>query len=352
MKITFVLPGFIKIPMGGVKVVNEYANRLAERGHEVTLIYPLALKTGNRGYTLRKKISSLIDRIQRVPESLYYTPNPTVNVMVVRNTTSKYIPNGDAVIAVGWQTAEAVTELPAEHGRKFYLLQSFETYFSQKKRILATYHLPLEKIAVSHWIIDELEKLGEKCFGPLGNAINPTEFFIENPQPERSNDVLMIYHPHKIKGAKEGLAALQLIKRQFPTLTAIIVAPRKPVHRIPSWIKVIIRPPISELRHLYNISKIFLHPSRWEGWPLPPLEAMACGCAVMATANRGVQEYLVDRENALLCPIDDVKTLVQNVITLLESDQLREELAKGGIKTVQCYNWWECTSRLEQYLMG
>jgi glycosyltransferase involved in cell wall biosynthesis len=79
---------------------------------------------------------------------------------------------------------------------------------------------------------------------------------------------------------------------------------------------------------------------------------MACGCAVVATANRGVQEYLVDRENALLCPIDDVKTLAQNVITLLESDQLREELAKGGIKTVQRYNWRECTSRLEQYLMG
>ncbi|HPC35237.1 MAG TPA: glycosyltransferase family 4 protein [Candidatus Marinimicrobia bacterium] len=350
MKFTFILPGFIKIPMGGVKVVNEYANRLAERGNEVTLVYPLTLRTGNWGYALRKKISALIDRIQRVSESLYYTPNPAVNVMVVRSATSKYIPNGDAIIAIGWQTAEAVAELPPEHGRKFYLLQSFETYFSQKKRILATYHLPLQKIAVASWIINEINQLGEKCFGPLGNAINPTEFFIENPQLERCNDVLMVYHPHKIKGAQEGLAALQIIKKRWPTLTATIVAPRKPVHRIPSWIKVIIRPPISDLRHLYNTSKIFLHSSRWEGWPLPPLEAMACGCAVVATANRGVQEYLVDQENALLCPINDVQALAQNVITLLESDQLREKLANSGLKTIQCYNWTECTSRLEQYL--
>jgi len=350
MNITFILPGFIKIPIGGVKVVVEYANRLAERGNEVTLVYPLEVRTGNLLYSLRKKISLVVDWFYKVNSSLYYIPKPDANVLVVRCLESKYIPMSDAVIAVGWQTAEAVAKLPPEHGRKFYLLQSFETYFSQKKRILATYHLPLEKIAVSGWIINEINRIGEKCSGPLGNAVHPEEFFIESPAPPRTNDVLMVYHPHKIKGARDGIAVLKALKRRMPSLQAIIVAPRRPVHRIPAWIKVVVRPPVDELRHLYNISKVFLHTSHWEGWPLPPMEAMACGCTVVATDNRGVLEYLIDQENALLCMINDVTGLTQQAIKLLKSEQLRTGLVDRGLKTVQHYNWTECTERLEQYL--
>ncbi|MFA4907111.1 MAG: glycosyltransferase family 4 protein [archaeon] len=350
MHITFILPGFIKIPVGGVKVVNEYANRLAERGHAVTLVYPLEIRTGNPIYFLRKKILSVFDRLQHVSDDLYYIPKPSVNMMVVRRIVSKYIPFGDVVIAVGWQTAEAVALLPAEHGNKFYLLQSFETYFSRKKRVLASYRLPLKKIAVSGWIMAEMEKLGEVSYGPLGNAVHPEEFYIESPPPERNNDVMMIYHPHKIKGAKDGIDVLRMAKKRFPDLAAVIVAPRKPVHRIPSWVKVFIRPSVSELRYLYNTSKVFLHTSRWEGWGLPPMEAMACGCAIVATTNQGVQEYLIDKQNAMLCKIDDVDGLTQQVITLLESDQVRAELTINGLETVQKYSWTECTNLLEKYL--
>ncbi len=351
MKITFILPGFIKTPMGGVKVVNEYANRLAERGHKVTLVYPLEIRTGNPFYALRKQISSLLDRLQNVTNRLYYIPNPSVNVLVVKNIISKYVPFGDAIVAVGWQTAEAVAELPPEHGRKFYLLQSFETYFSQKKRILSTYHLPLVKIAVSRWIMEELQKIGEKCLGPLGNAVHPAEFFLEDPPPERPNDVLMIYHPHRIKGAKDGIAVLKMLKSGVPELKAVIVASRRPVHRIPNWIKVVIRPPVDELRHLYNTTKVFLHTSYWEGWPLPPMEAMACGCAVVAFANRGAREYIHEQENALLCQIGDVAGLVQKVFSILESDRSQIQLVQSGLETIQRFNWMNCTRKFEQYLM-
>ncbi|MFA4850740.1 MAG: glycosyltransferase family 4 protein [Methanoregula sp.] len=350
MKITFILPGFIKIPVGGVKVVNEYANRLSDRSHEVTLVYPIQIKTGNPIYFFRKKISSLFDRLQHVSDDLYYIPKPSVNIMVVQRIISKYIPSGDVVIAVGWQTAEAVALLPPEHGRKFYLLQSFETYFSRKKRILATYHLPLKKIAVSGWIMAEMEKIGENSFGPLGNAIHPEEFYIESPQPERRNDVMMVYHPHKIKGAKDGIEVLKMTKKHLPELTATIVAPRKPIHRIPSWIQVIVRPSIEELRHLYNTSKVFLHTSHWEGWGLPPMEAMACGCAVVAIDNQGVREYLTNNYNALIVQIDNIRQLMANVDSLLADAGLRSKLIENGFRTVDFYKASEITTKLENFI--
>ena len=39
MKISFVLPGVSRVPVGGYKMIFEYANRLCKRGHEITLIF-------------------------------------------------------------------------------------------------------------------------------------------------------------------------------------------------------------------------------------------------------------------------------------------------------------------------
>lgn len=350
MKITFILPGFINVPMGGVKVVNEYANHLANRGHIVALIYPLKLQTANPVYFLRKKLTRILDKIHGVTDDLYYTPGAKVSALVVRNIAPRYIPDGDAVVAVGWQTASAVNNLPPEHGRKFYLLQSFETYFSKSGRILATYHLPLKKIAISRWIMDEMSKIGEECDGPLENAVDPNEFYIENPDGDRLIDVMMMYHSHPIKGAKDGIAVLKQLKTTFPDLKAVLVAPRQPVHRISGWIDVVLRPSIEELRHFYNSSKIFLHTSHWEGWGLPVMEAMACGCAVVASGNSGVMEFLHHSENALISPIGDIPSLTQDLSKLLQKSDLRKSLSEAGAQLVQNYSWDKIIDQLENII--
>jgi len=350
MRITFILPGFIKIPMGGVKVVNEYANRLSDRGHVVTLIYPLELGTNRFYSSFKKLLRDTYDKLTKVNNELYYNPDPNVNVLVVRKVISKYIPEGNAIIAVGWQTAEKVNKLPEIHGKKFYLLQSFETYLRNRKKIQRTYHLPMQKIAISQWILDELENLGESGYGPLGNAINSNEFFIINPKEKRPYHIMMLYHHHKIKGAKDGLAVLGSAKKANPNIKAVLIAPRKPIHKIPDWIKVVLRPSIEELRNLYNSSKTFLHTSHWEGWGLPVMEAMACGCAVVATRNRGIQEYLIHQNNSLISDIGDVKSLTDQVLLLLNDTEFRNNLSQKGIELVKNYSWDNIMMKLENIL--
>jgi hypothetical protein len=237
MRITFILPGFISIPMGGVKVVHEYANRLSRKGHEVTLVYPEQLQI-NLLYRLKKQVVKRYDALFGAERELYYTPDPAVKVLVINRIRGKYIPNGDAVIAVGWQTVEQVYQLPDKCGRKFYFLQSFETYFSNTNKVLKTYHLPLIKIAVSQWIINELSAISEFAEGPLGNSINNNEFYIKNENSERPIDIMMLYHPARIKGAKDALAVLKTLKKQHPDLKTILIAARQPVHFIPSWINL------------------------------------------------------------------------------------------------------------------
>ncbi len=349
-QITFILPGIIRIPMGGVKVVIEYANQLAERGHRVTLIYPDILGSSNILYKLKKSVVGVIDKINKLEKDLYYTPDQKVNVLVVKKIISRYIPDGDIVIAVGWQSANWVNKLPNIHGEKIYLLQSFETYFKNKKEVISTYHLPLKKITISNWIIDELEKINESALGPLGNSINPKEFFITKPFKERSDQILMMYHPAKIKGATDGIRVLNQLKKENQNLRAIFVAPRKPIHKIPKWIEIFVRPSVETLRELYNSSKIFLHPSHWEGWPLPPMEAIACGCAVVASNNRGISEYLTHTETCLISDIGDTNAMTINVKKLLDNPEIAFSLANKGQAVLEKYSWMKIVDNFESIL--
>jgi len=73
---------------------------------------------------------------------------------------------------------------------------------------------------------------------------------------------------------------------------------------------------------------------RWdEPWGLVPLEAMAVGRPVIATARGGAATYLRDGENALVIPADDPRALAGAVRRLAESADLRASLRAGGFRT-------------------
>ncbi len=341
-KITFVLPGMITIPMGGVKIVNRLATLIAKQKYKVTLVYPMNLDLGFVHKTI-VLIKSYLDKKHKVPEDLYYEPAADVDALVVKEISEKYIPDGDAIVAIGWQTAKAVNQLSSGKGEKFYFLQSYETYFSNPNKVLETYNLKLQKIALSKWILDEMIKLGQKSLGPVGNSIDPEEFY-EVDTIEKTNDILMLYHPAGIKNAKFGLAVLDQLKKGNPELTATVYAAREPFHKIPPWVNLIIRPDIDELRRLYNQSKVFLSTSKWEGWGLPPMEAMACGCAVVAVKNKGVREFMRNNENGFLVQPKDKKDAVKKIKQLLKNDDLRKKFVQEGHKTLANYSEDEVVS--------
>jgi len=338
MQITFILPGFIVTPMGGVKVIHEYANRLTQMGHQITLVYPLITDQKQLTGIFKTNLRALYNRITKVTEDLYYTPDSRVTVIVVQKAIPRYLPKADLIVATGWQTANWVANLPADCGRKIYLLQHFETYFRQQQAVLATYHLPLTKIAVAQWIINKLKAIGENALGPLGNAINQTEFFLNKKLSDRPIDIIGIYHHLRVKGPKDLIQTLCNLK-QRQNITAVLIASRQPVHYVPRWIKVVIRPSLESLRASYNSAKVFLHTSHSEGWGLPVMEAMACGCAVAAYASEGVCEFTQDRQNALLCPVGDKDALTQLAQKLLQDEELRNSLISEGLKTVKNYSW-------------
>lgn len=90
----------------------------------------------------------------------------------------------------------------------------------------------------------------------------------------------------------------------------------------------------SSLPSVYAAADAVLFPVRWqEPWGLVPLEAMAVGRAVVATAQGGATTYLRDGYNALVVPPEDPEALAAAVTRLGSDPQLRARLREGGLRT-------------------
>jgi glycosyltransferase involved in cell wall biosynthesis len=107
-----------------------------------------------------------------------------------------------------------------------------------------------------------------------------------------------------------------------------------------------------ELRALYRDSDALLFPGRWnEPWGLVPLEAMASGCPVVATARGGSAEYLVDGDNALVVPAEDPGALAAAVRRLCADAALRDRLRAGGARTAPLHTEPRFNAEVERHLL-
>jgi glycosyltransferase involved in cell wall biosynthesis len=81
-------------------------------------------------------------------------------------------------------------------------------------------------------------------------------------------------------------------------------------------------------------------PSLWgEGFSKTQVEVMACGCALVTTANGGSGDFAFHGETALVSDSRDVDTMARHIATLLRDDQLRISIAQRGHAYVQWFSW-------------
>ena len=93
------------------------------------------------------------------------------------------------------------------------------------------------------------------------------------------------------------------------------------------------------MRRIYSSCDIFLKMSRIEGFFGPPMEAMACGCAVVVGKVTGYDEYIVHEQNALVVEPGDAQDARKAVERLIADVELRERLIQGGFDTVPDWSW-------------
>ena len=354
IRVTFLLPARGIQPSGGFKVVYEYANFLATRGHQVQVVHPNLLHIdqpllsfGPR-MILRILLRYLGMKISRRYRPDHWFPvNPAVRMSWTHSLAAKNIPDADAVIATAWETAEWVQTYPPNKGRKFYLIQHLETWSGPEERVMNTWKAPLEKIVIAGWLQKIATDLGETSH-LIHNGMDLSRFNMVVPPEERDpHQLLMLYHYVTWKGSADGLDAFAIAQRSIPglRLTLFGIDPAPP--DLPSGIEYHQQPSQQKLNALYNEAAIFISPSWTEGWGLPPAEALLCGASIAVTRGGADEAFAIDEETALVSPIKDPAALAANIVRLVRDTELRLRLGRQGRALVQRFTWERSGAALE-----
>jgi len=106
-----------------------------------------------------------------------------------------------------------------------------------------------------------------------------------------------------------------------------------------------------DLVELYRHATAFVFPSQFEGFGLPPLEAMACGTPVVASTGGAIPEIVGDA--ALLVQPRDAQQLADAIGRVLTEEGLRAKLRRRGLERVRGYSWRRAAQQiLELYAVA
>ncbi|WP_013325271.1 glycosyltransferase family 4 protein [Gloeothece verrucosa] len=95
-----------------------------------------------------------------------------------------------------------------------------------------------------------------------------------------------------------------------------------------------------DLSSIYSGATLFVYPSLYEGFGLPPLEAMQCGVPVITSNTSSLPEVVGDA-GIMINPKDE-DALCQAILNLLNNSDLQKELSEKGLERAKIFNWEKC----------
>jgi glycosyltransferase involved in cell wall biosynthesis len=104
----------------------------------------------------------------------------------------------------------------------------------------------------------------------------------------------------------------------------------------------------ADLAALYRGALAFVFPSLYEGFGLPPLEAMACGVPVLTSNVCAIPEVVADA--ALLVDPRSTDAIAQGMIRIVEDSALRDSLKRKGFLRAKAYSWDETARKVQEIL--
>ena len=100
--------------------------------------------------------------------------------------------------------------------------------------------------------------------------------------------------------------------------------------------------PDAQLEVMYQEAQAYVFPSLYEGFGLPPLEAMGKGCPVLSSDRASLPEVLGNA--ALYFNPQDKQDIISKIELVLDDANLRSQLQEKGYQQSKKYNWWECAN--------
>ena len=225
-----------------------------------------------------------------------------------------------------WQTRRRVLYFKYILKHRFRFVDRFIAVSHSTRRDLTHhFHIPEHKIAVIHEGVSEQFKpasasreefiLAVSTLEPRKNFKRIIEAFVSLRKKEKTRDRLVIV-------GKEGWLFEDIMRVPAAFQDDIVFT---------GYVSE------AELIHLFQTARCFVYPSMYEGFGLPVLEAMACGCPVITSNTSSMPEVAGDA--ALLvdpCVVDDIEDAI---CKLTNDPALCAELSAKGIQRASEFSW-------------
>lgn len=337
-------------PGGGQRVCREVSRIMAARGHDVTILVP-------RGRARDAKIegAKILERGPRLK-------SPIASITASLPAMLLGIRGFDALLS-SMPFMGIINALSPTKGLKYHWLQgddirlfddgslikskSLRSIYRQSAKI--SYRLPLKYWANSQWTKERFIHNGGKDARIINPGVNTAVFRPVNRPANPRPIIGTMGRRVKFKGMEDILAALNIVAEKGHDFSFRIIS--KDVIDFPENLhyqcELVSPSDDGALARLLSGCDIFISASWHEGFSLPPLEAMACGAAVVTTDSGGVREYARAGDNCLMVPPRSPELLAQRITQLLEDAKLRRRLAETGLRTSKNFTWERTVDKIE-----
>ncbi len=365
MKIAHVCPFFRPAICGVGQVVYELAKRQVQAGHEV---HVFCADTDKTQRLKRKDI--IVDGIfvHRVPywfkitDLTYVWPEIFLNILNSNfDLVHTHSLNQPHVFLAG--LAARLKKIPTVHtthspwvadSRNFLgnlLVWPVQSIFGRLALGWARAVIVLSPYELQ--FLSKITKESRKIV-PIPNGVS-AEFFgtaIKNNFKKKygikGRLVLFLARINKIKGPEVLMAAAKEILAERNDVTFVFAGGndgyQSELENLAagnSRLKVLGRLPREDVVSAYRAADIYVLPSKREGMPLTMFEAMAAGCAVIATPVNNVPYAMSEPENGFFVNYGDVAGLKERILKLLNDKELRKKIGKTNREHAKKYNWDE-----------
>lgn len=194
MTISFLFPHPVDGPTGGYKVVYEYANRLAADGHKVYIVYSGSIfwKKKPLYFKLTNCFRYIQHQIKGYSGKKWFNLDSRVKETLSLSLNQRHTPKSDIYICTSPYTAMYLKDYNTE--QKYYLIQGYENWGNvDDRKLRETYHYPLRKIVISHWLQHIIEQEEHEQCTLIPNGFDFTFFKLTTPIAKKIRIKLRCY---------------------------------------------------------------------------------------------------------------------------------------------------------------
>ena len=267
--------------------------------------------------------------------------NPKLSIPLVHNKKCVWVMHGGAQVVV--------PHLFQWHDRLYFKIAN-RLYSHRADAIITMTQLGADDLVRLMGVDRKKLYVTHEGYNPLCKVVSPDKKLMQK-YSINNKYILFVGGIAPVKNFGNLLRAFRLIAEQYPYDLVVVGFKRWRYEEdlrfveelgLRDRVKFTGFVPDEEIPHFYNMAELFLFPSIYEGFGIPALEALACGCPVITSKTGCTREVVGDA--ALLVDPYSPEDIASGMRRILEDDSLKQDLIERGLDRAKNFSWEACAS--------